>query len=836
MAVISSFQSGPFSDGGTWVGGVVPATPNTAKIEDTHTVIIDSDATLGPNGAGLDPNPETDCSTVVASGGILILPSSAAADYTWTLQGPIKIDAGGTFQIGDSFASPLPTSRTFTINWGARAYQSWIAGALKIYGCTAYHMASTTSIRARLVADVAAGVSQTFVIDVPADWSVGDQIMVGTGGDPSQTPTNCEMITITGKISATTYQATFSYNHFGDTEFGDVLIHATRNVIINGVAASGFSLVTTTDGTISSSMSVDLDINWCRFNNAGTGSTSKASAISLYENNASGNVKFINTIKLRGNIFADAATTSSYQIGISSAVIQQDDRTLITENHAYSTPGIIRQTTDAGGGHIVMGALSCIKAYNYGINQTINSPFLDVQDFTYVCDASWTSNTRIAVGGSSCTNFSLKNFKIHRAYCGIIIYGFPNIAIECGGRIYRYENGEIFNIYTIGMNIASSSHNADTYIFKNINSRKHGQTGTYIAVSGECKFLNCNWDDCSNNAVEGAVNLGRVTKAHTFINCSFGLITPNKYKNITSVNTLYGNSRTVYQNCTFVKPDTFSAASTWGWFTCTADGKQQDAITEYQEFPPACTEYFGQNGGQYIHDKKYLFYTLNILDQWDTRTNLTPTDSYEYINCMINDEETKDLWDHIHTGIITSGSQLSRINDDPYNCVLSPMAAHERTHMTFMHPVKIALAADETITLSLTLNSPVVEAHRRPKIHLYGCGFYSEQEKTEEIQTLTVSGRALYSGIVMFWISAYGNPLTADPADPTMIYPESRSPARAYFYSYPMTVGKTEQWIYNHNTKTVWDPAVECEQYGWTQVTNYPAVIIYTNDFTLDIS
>jgi len=53
-ADITSAQSGNWSDTNTWVGGAVPGDGDVAYIADTHTVVVDTNTTIGPSGTSTE--------------------------------------------------------------------------------------------------------------------------------------------------------------------------------------------------------------------------------------------------------------------------------------------------------------------------------------------------------------------------------------------------------------------------------------------------------------------------------------------------------------------------------------------------------------------------------------------------------------------------------------------------------------------------------------------------------------------------------------------------------------------------------------------------------------
>src|SRR3990172_476583 len=100
MTAITSAATGVWSNTATWTGGVVPVEGDTVTIQNTHTVTIDQDITVGAD--------TSTAAIAIASGGKLEYLSTAVADYTLTCKGDLTVS--GTLEIG-TVANPIPSTR-----------------------------------------------------------------------------------------------------------------------------------------------------------------------------------------------------------------------------------------------------------------------------------------------------------------------------------------------------------------------------------------------------------------------------------------------------------------------------------------------------------------------------------------------------------------------------------------------------------------------------------------------------------------------------------------------------------------------------------------------------
>ncbi|MEC3905735.1 PKD domain-containing protein [Tamlana sp. 2201CG12-4] len=225
---VSSAQSGNWSSGSTWVGGVVPPAGSRVLIESGHVVTIDSEISLAPR-------------TVRIDGGI---------KFSTTQNSSLKVDTmvgvmGSTFEMGTEI-NPIPEGITAKliienqgdfVNTGTDdpdydpshlGLGAILHGSTKIYGMkrTGY-----ATFKQALI-----GVNSIKVDQLPADWKAGDKIVVaGTGR--SGTEDEARLITGLGG-NTVSFDKPLIYDHKTPTHTKaglDLKLHVinlTRNAII----------------------------------------------------------------------------------------------------------------------------------------------------------------------------------------------------------------------------------------------------------------------------------------------------------------------------------------------------------------------------------------------------------------------------------------------------------------------------------------------------------------------------------------------------------------------------------------------------------------------------
>lgn len=159
MAVITSSQTGLWSAGATWIGGIVPGDGDAAIVDVPHRVTFDVDQSAFPNGvAGLTING--------------ILDTDDSADHYLKMDGDVI--GSGNWYIGSDVAD-FPSNRTMTIDLGGAA-NSIASGTLTLH----FYCAEPTYQYVRITALEPAGRDTLTVdTDVTADlWDEGDTVWI----------------------------------------------------------------------------------------------------------------------------------------------------------------------------------------------------------------------------------------------------------------------------------------------------------------------------------------------------------------------------------------------------------------------------------------------------------------------------------------------------------------------------------------------------------------------------------------------------------------------------------------------------------------------------------
>jgi hypothetical protein len=242
MAVITSAQSGNWSDPATWTGGVVPVEGDNVVISSGHTVILD-DAAFGASGLVTVGNDSSTPAIQIAENATLLIPSnSQLATRILRLKGNMEVKSNGTFQVGDSETSPVPPDRVvrvqlnYSASLAAGKYgiilrtPSTGPGKLRLYGTIKDSFAEIESVN-----------GATFKVNRLNGWQVGDRICLAA---PSATDTTerIEELTIASidpNNRTITLSSTPQYSYqpsrvtVRDVTFVTYLVaNVTRNVVI----------------------------------------------------------------------------------------------------------------------------------------------------------------------------------------------------------------------------------------------------------------------------------------------------------------------------------------------------------------------------------------------------------------------------------------------------------------------------------------------------------------------------------------------------------------------------------------------------------------------------
>lgn len=764
MVAYTSSQAGFWDDVATWGGGGFPASGDTAQVN--HLVVIRGNA-----GCGTDSGATTDAIQIGASGKVKwgdpddelgVGATVVNGNWTLTLEGSIDTEAtGGIFQIGES-AYPIPVGQTATVQFqGSTGFESTFdPGTFRAHGFPSYHMASADMQRARLITDIASGAARSFQVDKNVDWTIGDILWFSTGGDPTEAITGCEKVTITGKTNASTYTATFVSNHYGDGTTGDLVIHATRNVLIKGQTGKGY--VINTDGDAELAF---VDVSWVYHEFAGYGSDG-AYQFKMAPNK----VIPLDSIKINNCIFdkpgSASADTSKHVFYLNVFTWEEDwDYDHIDEVHCWNFGTILKVGT--GEGRINLGHLSGFDMRDTGI--VADDMHLDANGYWYIGDGQTTDNIGWESGPAK-----IRNFKIHRTYKAI---KFIEPYQFFSGVSSELVNGEVFH----NDGIAAVNINVDVYggslLVDNVKFYSCNDEGLELNVVGQSALLrDCSWDNCNTDSTPtfSAVQLGEIGNGAIvrFEDCEFGLNAVNDNANVQllaySINR--GDVRTIFENCTFKEPVN-PRTSLYDWYN--------DVLN------------WAVYGGADLKD-------------WRVRILFSAHSTLEFVDCAIQNAAGADQWstefpDTDRLGIVTGGGEIHKTHetneaagyiDGTYQRKFLPFTGIIRSHMTRRVPIVIPVTTGQTVTakLSFKKNITQVEGHR-PKLHLQGCGIVDEDIMNNTLATwdeLEVSGAATFDGVMLLWVSCYG----VQDTHTTAALPV-RTHASDYNWAYPIDPGGT---------------------------------------------
>lgn len=763
MSIYTSITDGYWDDLTTWDGGVppgagVPGDGDSAVVDSGDTVTIRGNVTVGTDAGA------TTSAITVNNGGVLDW--EANGDYTLTLKGRILVNAGGVWRVGDA-TNRIPVDKTATVVFGGSfEFQNVVEGEMYLYGAENYHMANEASQRAQLITDVLAGADRQFSVDAGVDWLVDDVLWIGTGGDPTETPTDCEQIVIKTKIDDHTFTADFVNDHFGDGTFGDLVIHGTRNVIISGQgAAQGFSFYTniTHDWT--------WNISWVRFVYGGRAATAGAAALNVSSQGVADYRVSTDSLKLQSTVFDKPGDTSAVGFYWNQAVWEEDQaQENFNEVHFWGFAKAIMHTSYYG--RLLYGHLSFLNGAT-GIDHD-TTMYAYIKGLWYSSDVTWTNSARVA---SLDTVMVIENFKIHRCYIGVSVLDKNSSYLSSCDTIL--DNGEIFHSYTSGLHTAVTGVGPSRVLIRDVDFYTSRNSLVNINMEGaNITFVNCQFDggNSLSGNTDGAieVTITGVFFQLSFQNCDFGLRERNEKYNVFVSSTSYPYAcRVIAESCVFKEPANFTA-SAQDWFN------------------------------------EHLLWSIgyNVLADWRERCTFPMHRTFEYVACTIQNAAGADQWaiDYPNTdrvGVIAAGGEIHKTHqtneasgyiDGTFQRKILPFMGTHRTHVTRSVPIGIPVGAGETVTVNLSFKKNVSQdILDLPAIHVEGCGVYSEAMMSDVNNTwdeVSVSVTAICSGTLKFWVSCKGVQDFHTPALPPV-----RTVVDEYAWAYPYDPGDAANLI-----------------------------------------
>jgi len=762
MAAYTSVANGWWDDTAIWDdGGGAPSGPpgdgDTATVD--HIVAIGGDVIIGTDASAIavaiqivdklkwgDPDDELGGGAVPVSG-----------SWTLKIKGQVNIAGSGEFQVGTE-ANPIPTAFTATVDIG-QTYEHAIVnnGIFRVHGYPSHHMAAADKQRTQLAADAAALATQIRVQD-EVDWEDGDTLWLATGGDKTQVPTGNEKVTILNNVDSYIYNLTAGLvnDHFGGADYGDMVVHASRNVIFTGQGSTqGFSIYKSDN-----SGATVFDVNWCRFKYGGIGAAYTQATIGVAWVSANDHWD-LTQITLRNLIFEDYGDAAANAIYFYYAPLEPDPNfDKMNEIHIFNYKyGVY---TNSLRGELRFGHMTNMEISYKGI-------------YGVACDSVWLKSfwfAGVAPAGANCqplqadadTAVKIESFKIHGAYKGITLSYAKDYY---GTATFEFSNGEMFHLlgstttsYSIYIN---GTGNVGNIIIKNVDFYDIAAYAIDATVLGFMDLYSCTFNKCARGITFPSGSAFRI-RAY---DCEFGTLYRNVNYNIYYAKTSMSSyaDRMIFEKCKFKIPSALPAIA-------------------YDWFPE-------ELGWVIAH---------TTIKDWRECCEFSSRFTLEFLDCQLLDAADADQWATLYPntnimGIVAGRSEIHKTNatteaagyiDGTFQRKLLPFMGVSRIHITRKRPILIPVTAGQTVTAKLSFKKNIAQVTENlPMLHLYGCGINDEARMTDVVAAwdeVTTTGVALVDGVVELWVSCWG------VQDFQTIAP-ARTPANDYNYAYPIDPG-----------------------------------------------
>lgn len=746
MATRNSISNGAWDSAGTWDTGV-PGAGDTAVI--THNVYIDSDVTVGTNTSGA-----TQYAITINSGGVLRWANPPSNDWTLTLQGGIRVNLGGTLQIGTQ-ASPIPSTRKATVLFSASADNTYwriyaYGGVVDMHGASAYHMGSASMQRAKLASNVSAGAGVAFTLDRDVDWQVGDFIGFGIGGDKTYTmnPTTWrpERIQITGKTDARNFTATFAYLH----RIGDHAISLERNVIVSGTANNrGCRFEVENYSSETGTTAAKLRLTWMKMRYAGYATLTSYAAIGCALSPATPTALLDADALLVQNIVFDtsgskatgaapANQASSYGIHINNAV-------------GFSNPLCVQDVYAYDMGRVISVAqcweleLTRIVGISTGYSLVIVSGTttwgMRLND-VWCSQHDWRFSSASALNGEFEIVDTFEFFACYNCWTGLTS---SNTTARTSW--VQLKSGKVYHLY--GYFTPSSMGNVYMRAV-DVEFYTTYTTAFYVPTTSCCDFYfeRCSFDNCNTTGGvnQGAVSIyGAAFGEVLFTDCTFGTVARNNYSNVmvgaSSASLELQVGRVRAEECIFVEPLSWTSVV-----------------------------------GSYLYYNKTCLWSIRHHDgDWRVRTAYGQQLSIELTDCSVLTSALVDQWAADYPGvteiaIVGGGGEMcdetSVVIDSTFARKLLPFHTVDPMPANMHNPVKIPVVSGQVVTAKLSMRKTNDGVCALPGIRLEGPGIFSESLTTAALlnswEELTVTGTASADGVCYLYVhagtnNAYGN-------------------------------------------------------------------------------
>ena len=750
MTTYTSTQSGDWSNLATWGGSGYPVAGDTATIATGHVVEIDGDHTCGTA-------PSNTTTMVLTIQGTLKWKDNPAADWTFNCRGNVYVK-GGLLQIG-SESVPIPGTRkaNFIFQKSTSSSTLWhlrlmedvdnLPGKLEIFGSPSYHMGSAPMQRARLAADISLGSDRSLVFDQDVDYQVGDTVWIGMGGSPTVdifgggstiiAGIGTETVTIKTKVSASSYTADFTYNHY----INDLSVQLERNVRF-GTDSDTLSVAPHVYRLFPSYIPENawggyININWAYLNRLYTLIYRLHQGCQI----VNGQVKCKNSI-------ARQMESIFYRWYLGPAApypwteVDQKDVDEVHFLGGLGTNGVY------GGhnphtGHLRLGHISILD--NPGGGSIVSVTATDLAS-SLIIDGLWLSYHRTANFSYTygpfqfCGAIEIRNFAVHNA--PVHYWSEAFVKLYSPGYLSqtpcRLIDGEFHNV---GTAIVRTPDSIQLLIIENVKFRNCGGAGFRALLTFECGMKvcrvlmqGCSVDKCGGVLAYTQNTENRITigpSEFRFLNCTFGTVVRNTLNfTISGAAPTKDPTRWVFENCTAKIPtgtlDTGLWAGVKAYFVKWSTTYQCDAPTTWDQ-----AIIWNSNLSVEFTGCKAL--DASDVDQWPI----------EYPNCTsvavvggrgeVRDEQSV---------VIDRTLGLKMV---PYSPLMPMIANH-------VCPIKIPVIDGEgfVIKTSLRKNISLPEGYR-PAMVVHGAGYYQRIEMSDVNDTweeLMFTGTASYEDIV----------------------------------------------------------------------------------------